>query len=188
MTNEELDITEEKRSNLTKLADLLERVVPPPEFDMSSFVDSELERGIPAYSYPIYATAEVYAHCGTVACACGHGPMAGMPGLEGEDWTGYSERVFHLSPFQPEWDFLFSGQWADIDNTPKGAAARIRRLLDKGLPTFGKRNQKSFETVFEHLTDLICDADWDNPSPTADGKVERLKTKMLASYAEYLVG
>src|SRR3546814_6384471 len=32
--------------------------------------------------------------CGTVACAGGHGPIAGIPSLPGEYWGDYIPRVF----------------------------------------------------------------------------------------------
>ena len=32
--------------------------------------------------------------------------------------------------------WCFSGEWCEIDNTPRGAAKRIRVLLKSGLPDF----------------------------------------------------
>ena len=39
-----------------------------------------------------------------------------------------------IQPFSKEWDWCFSSRWADIDNTPTGAALRIEWLLNHGLP------------------------------------------------------
>ena len=130
----ELPITPEQRSNLEKLATLLERVVPPPEFDMSNYayLDSGLTTELAskytegfdldevdmtiidaAYDFdalepalvkahfsgeidrhPVFMTQDVYSHCGTVACAAGHGPMAGIEAKPHESWTAYTDRVF----------------------------------------------------------------------------------------------
>lgn len=68
--------------------------------------------------------------CGTAACAMGHGPYAvGAPRRRLgagtlEAWDVYSERVFG-DLTSPAFGFFFAGMWADFDNTPEGAAARI---------------------------------------------------------------
>ncbi len=70
-----------------------------------------------------------YQHCGAVACAVGHGPAAGIPltcaSGTGEDWVEYEERAFGV-------DFhvaFFAGSWSAVDNTARGAAARIAMVL-----------------------------------------------------------
>lgn len=72
--------------------------------------------------------------CGSVGCAIGHGPYAGIPKLPDEDWCSYSDRVFGLAADLRAWDWCFSGAWVNIDNTPRGAAKRIRYLLANGRP------------------------------------------------------
>ena len=80
--------------------------------------------------------------CGTVGCAIGHAPNSKIPELaanaedflgvsaSGRAWANYSERVFGLvSDDDPEWDFCFDSDWANLDNTPKGAGVRILYLL-----------------------------------------------------------
>jgi hypothetical protein len=81
-----------------------------------------------------YASGAPFAGaCGTVACAVGHGPAAGIPAkLEEEWWTDYARRVFELKGCENDW--CFAGLWVNVDNTPHGAAKRIRYLLDHGLP------------------------------------------------------
>lgn len=76
--------------------------------------------------------------CGTVACALGHGPNAGIAPEGSRTWLAYSSDHF-ISPSQdetePYWEWCFSGLWMDSDNTPKGAAARINWMLDHdGIP------------------------------------------------------
>jgi hypothetical protein len=70
--------------------------------------------------------------CGTVACAVGHGPAAGLPRLrdqngEKESWPVYEERVFGEGLYE----CLFSGEWSDIDDSARGAAARILALIQE---------------------------------------------------------
>ena len=71
--------------------------------------------------------------CGTVACAAGHGPAAGIP-IDGKEWwSDYCQRVFDLG--LAEWQWCFASDWVDVDDTHHGAAKRIRYFLAEGLPT-----------------------------------------------------
>jgi hypothetical protein len=78
--------------------------------------------------------------CGTVGCALGWGPNTGIPALvplhlgKGFDWSIYSGDIFDLCEGEYDWDWCFSGDWSNFDNTPKGAGIRILYLLD-GLVT-----------------------------------------------------
>lgn len=76
--------------------------------------------------------------CGTVGCAAGHGPYAGIPKLLDETWDKYTLRVFGISSAlyldNYLWRFIFSGSWSSIDNTPQGAAKRIYYVLEHGVP------------------------------------------------------
>jgi hypothetical protein len=78
--------------------------------------------------------------CGTVACAVGHGPAAGVP-VTSKDrgWYAYAERCFvgtsHDSyDFYVNFVFIFDGDWSGIDNSVKGVCARIGYFLTEGLP------------------------------------------------------
>lgn len=71
--------------------------------------------------------------CGTVACAGGHGPMAGIPSLPGECWATYIDRAF-VKGSNPLSDYLFSSAWTEHDNTPQGAGKRILYALHNGIP------------------------------------------------------
>lgn len=68
--------------------------------------------------------------CGTIGCAVGHGPYAGIPKLGTETWTQYTSRVFGVASLTPAWEWMFAGIWAGIDNTPLGAAKRIWYYLE----------------------------------------------------------
>lgn len=69
--------------------------------------------------------------CGTVACAVGHGPAAGIR-LYGDDcWESYADRVFGEMD-NDDFQYMFGSSWSDYDNTPKGASARIRTFVALG--------------------------------------------------------
>ena len=138
-------LTDFQRTNLDTLASFLERHIPPPEFDMSRFIRITNKTPYWADAFePYECDAAKYEQCGTVACAVGHGPLAGIPAIPGEGWIMYASRCFIGSVteedngFEGEYNrlfkYLFGEKWASFDNTPQGAAARIRYFLDKGLP------------------------------------------------------
>jgi hypothetical protein len=115
------------RVNLEKLAAHLEKL---PEdytnFDMRMFFTRD------GTDRP-YWDATLAGDCGTVACAIGHGPAAGITiATETADWLDYGEKAFELA--LDEWDWCFSGHWCEVDNTPHGAAKRIRYFLEHGVP------------------------------------------------------
>jgi hypothetical protein len=112
-------------ANFLQLADTLD-TVPDDKFEMRAFAinrDGESLWDIEDY------------HCGTAGCAVGWAPKAGFPILDTDsDWTAYSTRIFGLAWDDYRWDWCFAGQWSGHDNTPKGAAARIRHIVNHGLP------------------------------------------------------
>jgi hypothetical protein len=80
--------------------------------------------------------------CGTVACAVGHGPAAGVLfprrmtrdrwGCPSVQWDAYSE--LFVGESKPLYRWCFGGEWAATDNSHFGAAARIRYILANGAP------------------------------------------------------
>ena len=130
-----LDLTEEQVLNLARLADWL-RALPEDyaQFEMEHFMlDRQLGQ--------IKTRAFEITDCGTVACAVGHGPMAGIQPQPAETWVDYSERCFAPSGFL--FSYLFASDWSYIDNTPHGAAARIAHLLAE--PEAALDGSRSFE-------------------------------------------
>lgn len=125
-----MSISSTQRGNLSKLATYLESLPDDyQEFDMSTF-----------YRKPDFLAREKFGDyktegslCGSVACALGHGVLAGISpdnsSIDGEmKWFKYTT---NFVPYNSDMDtWLFGEDWADIDNTVKGAAARIRYLLD----------------------------------------------------------
>ena len=104
--------TADQRANLERLAAHLDLGVTNLQFDMAHY-NSE---------------------CGTIGCACGHGPSLGITKYDSEGWTRYAAPAFGVSEAHAAWYWLFAASWADIDNTPRGAAARIRYVLKHGIP------------------------------------------------------
>lgn len=80
--------------------------------------------------------SEQLNYCGTAGCAVGFAPYAGIPKNQGEDWDRYSKRCL-VAPYEElrTWTWCFDGQWAEIDNTPLGAALRIEWMLEHGVPS-----------------------------------------------------
>jgi hypothetical protein len=84
-------LTDEQRRNLATLA-LYVHALPADynRLEMFKFMASE--------TFASGGVARKFTkeenECGTAACLCGHGPMAGIQPLEREDWPTYSARVF----------------------------------------------------------------------------------------------
>ena len=53
---------------------------------------------------------------------------------DNSDWLLLIERFTGLKPETPAWKWLFSERWHETDPTRRGAAARIRTLIDHGVP------------------------------------------------------
>ena len=110
--------------NFTKLAKYL-RSLPDDydRFDMSIFHtkdDLNFHEENPLNEYEV--------SCGTVACALGHGPAAGIaPTPRDNYWTDYCHSRFSRSVEVYKW--CFDSLWAEVDNTYQGAALRIELML-----------------------------------------------------------
>lgn len=120
-----IGLSQEHEENLRKLADYLLSDNLEAEFSMDKF------DGFGSYSGDSMKTI-----CGTIGCAVGHGPYAGIEKISGESWYNYSIRQFGLKDggHPLYWQWCFAEMWVNLDNSPQGAAKRILWLLDKGLP------------------------------------------------------
>lgn len=131
------------RENLLILAEYLEDLPDDYEhFDIWGYYSG--------WDYRQYISGASSMSCGTVACVVGHGPSAGLTLTDDEmlsiyspsdgiTWERYCWKVFELKSDSIKWSWLFDSLWVDIDNTPKGAAARIRYLLDgQDIPEKGE--------------------------------------------------
>jgi len=114
-----------RRTNLKTLVRYLSELPEDYEhFEMSVYNDDDQS------GYGI----KTYGHCRTAACAVGHGPYAGIPKHDEEDFEDYSNRCFVGDVGSAEWSWCFSDTWSKVDNTPHGAAKRIQYMLDHGVP------------------------------------------------------
>jgi len=133
--------------NLNKIADYIE-TVPQYKFDMRRFRteehadDIEIIPDDPQEKVDIsaYLAGQKTAHeCGSVGCILGHCTILDERPLPlnylGEiDVYVWSFEFTGLDPKSIGWCYLFAGFWTYGDNTPTGAASRIRHFLEKGLP------------------------------------------------------
>ena len=120
------------KENLLKLANYLEQLPEDYDhFDMYSFASDGIT--------PQKIHTEIN-QCGTVACAVGHAPIAlnlSEKDIKDMDWRDIAD-YYLIDRREDEWDWCFSQEWQSIDNTAKGAAKRIKTLLEKGLPPYDK--------------------------------------------------
>lgn len=127
-----------KVKNLQKLASYLLNDSLKAEFDMRFFSKSGYVKDV-----MFYGVAEI--DCGSVGCAVGHGPYAGIEKLKYESWSSYSSRVFGLNG--DDFDWCFSELWEYVDNSPVGAAKRINILIESGLPFDWALQMKGFNEL-----------------------------------------
>lgn len=119
-------MNQEQENNLRTLAHYLMYGELKSEFNMADFDD--------------LIEGEYRSNCGTVGCAAGHGPYAGIPKRNTENWYAYTKRAFGANPWMPpgtdgdEWGWLFSCEWKFCDNRPFGAGLRILFFLENGVP------------------------------------------------------
>ena len=130
-----LCVSDRQRANLETLAAYHERGGGEERFDMKRFFEV---RG-PGFDLEVPPGEVGLEHndCGTVCCALGGGPLAGISAFCGETWSTYCFRAFGIYTGGPAWQFMFGGEWAERDNTRAGAAARIRYAIEIGVPEAG---------------------------------------------------
>lgn len=101
--------------------------------------------------------------CGTAGCALGWAPASGIAEFEPLPsemelgflvFSEYEDRVFNLSEVGPNspWDWCFSSEWYEVDNTPKGAAIRILQLISGESPDewyYTSMTVKSYEQWYK---------------------------------------
>jgi hypothetical protein len=113
--------------NLDKLAAYLEGLPSNySHFHMSYFV-SGMDGFLNSYQHCEVPLAN---ECGTVACALGHGPAAGICFTPDDNRSWWQYAFNHYTDGDMDlWNWLFSDRWYSVDNTHQGAAARIRYVL-----------------------------------------------------------
>lgn len=119
---EPVELAAHHRTNLRLLEKYLRGALREgTSFNMGEFADSD----------HFYTPS---LECGSVGCAVGHGPYAGIPKVADDSWRMYAARQFGADD-RRIWRWCFFGAWIASDNTAIGAANRIRFLLDhNGIP------------------------------------------------------
>jgi hypothetical protein len=108
------------KQRLLDAADWAEKNIDPKMFDMGSFrTGGSLE-----------------PECDSIGCMIGHltaidaknireNYLFSDGGIKFGQWSYY---YFELKNY--EWDYLFSTNWGQVDNTPQGAIERMRKLAN----------------------------------------------------------
>lgn len=158
--------TPEQRANLLKLAAWLKQLKDPKVFEMRNYVatakdplicdyDKSVEAMVGLMGKPEPSSAEQVLHeCGTVCCAIGMTPFAFPEEAKkfvselpfkaswySSSWHGFADRLFGVI-HEDYWAWMFESFWADVDNTPEGAAFRIEFFVSaKRPPSFYRRER-----------------------------------------------
>lgn len=143
-TYKQLGITKEQRANLKKLADYLSSGKLKAYFDMEVYADA-------AHKYNSH-------NCGSVGCAVGHGPYAGVKKPKNMNWKHYAIEKFGANfSFSADgtvnyeyYEFLFSCLWYHEQPRATQAAKRIYLLLEKGLPSNYLNVRRGVEKRFKY--------------------------------------
>lgn len=126
---ESYGVKERHKRNLRKLSDYLKSLPADYQrFSMASYYELDVD-SVEYRSYNYVRKVE----CGSVACAVGHGPSAGVI-ISGMykymmSWTEYARQAFGAESNQV-WQWLFSDKWAETDDTIIGTANRIDWTLE----------------------------------------------------------
>lgn len=128
-TAKELGITPTQRRNIARLTLFVKDAVAPPRFNIGSHHSEENET-------PALATYE----CGTTACFCGYGPLAGIKPKKDEDWFDYAYRTMTGRGDRALWKLLFDD---GHKNSKDAAVRRGAYFLMNGFPT--NKNLYAFE-------------------------------------------
>jgi hypothetical protein len=116
------------RQNLIKLAKYLWNL-NPKYFDMSTYYNRPKMK---SYLSRYISTVTLIDHrCGTVGCAVGHAPLAGVGHKENECWQDYAHRVFIGKGKYSSivFSYLFDAEWYEVDNSPRNTAKRIVHFI-----------------------------------------------------------
>jgi hypothetical protein len=126
-------------ANLLKLAEYLEALPADyRHFDMELFIKSGTEF---RPTYPAKAE-ETIKHCGTAACAIGHGPSAGIlpPSIPAmNNWGVYCEEAFGMNFMDNE------GQWCLV----RARQYTSRRSRTHQVPACGQTNSAGLRRAAE---------------------------------------
>jgi hypothetical protein len=130
-TANELNITEQQRVNLAKVAVGLRDLKPngyKGQFNMKVFC----AYGDSSISSPPILVKKVFHNCGTCGCVLGHAPLFGIEARDCESWVAYAKRSFGGGWGDTEDQmWLFSPMWP---SNKKMAIKRIAWVMERGWP------------------------------------------------------
>ena len=162
----DFQVSPEKKANLRKLAEFLlangEAIYKAGRFDMGQYI-GKVREGLEGSDYPFLeldvkpsGAANFHRNeCGTVGCAAGYGPVAGI-GSELEisqtGWYFYVQDTF-TGGNSEVYAWCFAAEWTQIDNTPYGAALRILKMLDDPIGLSKSLTEIGITESFDFGTD-----------------------------------
>lgn len=125
------------KKNLLRIAELAD-TISPEKFDMSiyrNFAGTE---------------SQLTPACNSVGCLIGHATILNKAlfrrllkkhGVCDQLFIDWSEEFTGIKNLD-EWEYLFSWRWNKADNTPTGAAKRIRYVLEHGFPSYSRMSEE----------------------------------------------
>lgn len=116
-------------ANIERLANYLDQLPANyPHFDMEDWFHPASGMQFSTEADEIQASAELRdPKIGSCGCALGHTIAAGINPCNTKSWVMMAQRVYGITG--SEFVKVFAGDLAFVDNTPKGAARRLRALL-----------------------------------------------------------
>lgn len=130
------------RDQMNGIANLSYRT-PTPNIEnlnsMAEYIKNVPQKVFSMHTYRDFMDGDT-PHCNSVGCIIGHCVILDNPLDIPRDWTGdisfldWSTRFTGIHHSSVDWDYMFSGKWVYIDNTPIGASERIKNYINKGVP------------------------------------------------------
>jgi hypothetical protein len=130
-TAAELNITEEQRTNLARLAVGVRKLRRGRRGYNGSFNMSTYCREGGDFLY-LEQAEEALHKCGTAACLLGHGPFVGIKPKYHDTWRSYEKDSFGCDNLTPPWEWMFHFDW---DNNKGASVKRIAWFLKYGIPS-----------------------------------------------------
>lgn len=162
-TPKQLGISRTQLRNIARITLFVHEEVKDENFDITTYYRDPTNGSLGCAS-----TKGITYACGTAACFCGYGPLAGVKPRKDEDWGMYQARCFTSewdvfsgpSTPMPVFSFLFSNEHL---NSREAAVLRGAYFLMNGLPVESESmsyfQKRPFLEKWEAPTDF--QPDWD---------------------------
>ena len=98
-----------------------------------SYINDKWYKDVSSYSE--FVLLDKFLSCDTVACVVGHAKFLTFKGIDPvtADWGDLRKYLSDNKDYVDKW--IFDSDWQKVDNTPSGAAKRIRYALEFGVPS-----------------------------------------------------